>query len=211
MSTQSTRQAATAQATWSVRRWVTVNAVALGAALGMFALFGGTVEALGAEHDSVTRDLALLAAFIIGGSLFAYLRQRTLLPQVFRAKRVGVAATVGLAAGFVGGFLIGGPPLDFILGIFMLGTIAGAVEWRALRRHLRRPSLLMALSTGSWLVAAIAAVVPATLFGDAIDAAFGSGVPGFMAVLLMIGLVGGTVGGALEAISLRTGLRPAAE
>jgi hypothetical protein len=209
MPTQSTLHEPTVQATWSARRWVGANAVALGAALGLFALFGGTVEALGAEHDSVVRDLSLYAAFIIGGSLFAYLRQQTLLPHVSRVGRVGLAAIVGLGAGFVGGFLIGGPPFDFILGIFAIGTVAGAVEWRALRHHLRRPGLLTALGAGAWAVAAVAAIVPAALFGDAIDAALGSGVPGFVAILLMVGLVGGAVGGALEALSLRARIDPA--
>ena len=189
-------------ATWSVGRWVTVNAAGLGAAFGLFALLGGTVEALGADHDSLIRALSLLAAFIVGGSLWAYLRQQTLLPHLKRAARVGTAAVAALAVGFVGGFAIAGPPLDFILGILAVGAIAGAIEWRILRRHLPRPGRRSAIGTAAWLVAAIVAIVPAALLGDTIDAALG-GLGGFVAILLMIGLVGGAVGGALEALALR--------
>jgi hypothetical protein len=210
MSTQSApvREAATVQAEWSVSKWVVVNAAALGAAWGLFALFGGTVEALGAEHDSVARDLSLLAAFVIGGSLFALLRQRALLRHVRRARRVAIAAILGLSLGAVVAFAIGGPPFDFILGIFAVGTVGGAVEWRALRHHLRRPGRMAGVAAAGWLAAAVASVVPAFLFGDAIDAAFGGGVAGFVAILLMIGLVGGAVGGALEGLALRTRIDP---
>jgi hypothetical protein len=189
-------------ATWSVGRWVAVNGAGLGAAFGLFALLGGTVEALGADHDSLIRDLSLLAAFLIGGSLWAYLRQQTLLPDVKRAGRVGAVAVAALAAGFVGGFIIGGPPLDFILSILAVGTVAGAIEWRILRRHLPRPGRRSTIGAAAWLAAGIVAIIPAALFGDAIDATLG-GLGGFVAILLMIGLVAGSVGGALEALALR--------
>lgn len=210
MSTQpiTTIGATAARAEWSVGRWIGANVIALAAAWGFFALFGGTVEALGAEHDSVARDLSLLAAFVIGGSLFALLRQRALLRHVPRARRVAIAAVLGLSVGAVAGFAIGGPPFDFILGIFAMGTVGGAVEWRALRHHLRRPGVLAATGAAGWLAAGIAGVAPAFLLGDTIDAAFGGGVTGFVAILLMIGLVAGAVGGALEGLALRTRIDP---
>lgn len=201
---------ATTHAEWSVRRWIAINAAALATAFGLFALFGGIVETLGAEHDSVVRDLSLLAGFIVGGSVFAVLRQRTLLPQVSRTTRVAIAAIIGLSVGVVTGFLVAGPPFDFAFSIFAGGTLAGAVEWRILRRHMRHPGRLGAASVGAWLVAAVAAIAPAVLVGDAIDAAFGSGVTGFVAILLLIGLVGGAVGGAGEARALRSRINPTA-
>ena len=148
-------------ATWSAGRWVTVNAAGLGTSFGLFALLGGTVEALGADHDSLIRYLSLLAAFIVGGSLWAYLRQQTLLPHLKRAGRVGTAAVAAQAAGFV----IGGPPLDFILGILAVGAVAGAIEWRILRRHLPRPARRSAIGTAAWLVASVIAIIPAMLLG----------------------------------------------
>ncbi|WP_052668510.1 hypothetical protein [Nitriliruptor alkaliphilus] len=188
-------------APWSVGRWVAVNAIGLGTAFGLFALLGGTVEALGADHDSLIRDLSLLVAFLVGGSLWAYLRQQTLLPDVERAGRVGTAAVIALTAGFVGGFVIGGPPLDFVLSILAVGTVAGGIERRILRRHLPRPGRRSAIAPAGWLAAGIVAIIPAALFGDTIDAALGD-LGGFVAILLMIGLVAGAVGGALEALAL---------
>ena len=206
MSTPSTHthEPPTAQARCSVARWAAVNAAAMSAAWGLFGLFGGTIEALGAEHDSSARDLSLLTAFILGGSLFAHLRQRTLLPRVPRTKRVAAAAIVGLTVGFVAGFLIAGPPLDFVLGIFAIGAVAGAVEWRILRHQLRRYGILAAIGAVAWLVAGVAAIAPAALFGDAIDAAVGGGTASFVTILLLIGFVGGAAGGALEGLALRS-------
>jgi hypothetical protein len=207
MATQSvsiSREAA-GETSWSIGRWVAVNAVGLGTALALFALFGGTVEALGAEHDGWPRDLSLLAAFMIGGGTRAYLRQRTLLPCVPRVGRVAAVTIIALTAGFVGGFVIGGPPLDFILGIFAVGSVAGGAEWFILRRQLPRPGRLALIAAVGWLVASVLAIVPAALFGDAIDAAVaGPELLGFVAILLMIGLAGGAVGGAIEAVALRS-------
>jgi hypothetical protein len=195
--------ATTTSTGWSVTRWAAVNAAGLGTAFGLFALFGGAVEALGAEHDSLVRDLSLLVAFIFGGIVWAHLRQRALLPELPRARRVGIAAAIALAAGFVGGFLIAGPPLDLILAIWVAGAVAGGVEWRSLRRHLPRPGRLAAVGVPTWLLASVVAIVPAALLGDAIDGALGGGVAGFVGVLLIIGLVGGATGGSLEALALR--------
>ncbi len=190
-------------APWSVRRWVAVNAVGLGTAFGLFGLLGGTVEALGAAHDSLLRDLSLLAAFVVGGCVWASLRHRALVPDRARVRRTAPVAVVALAGGFLGGYLIGGPPLDLILGIFAVGAVAGGVEWRILRRRLHRPGRLVVIGAAGWLVAAVVAIVPAALLGDAIDGVLGGGVTGFVTVLLMIGLVGGGAGGALEALALR--------
>lgn len=191
------------RAAWSVRRWIAVNAAGIGAAFGLFGLLGGTVEALGADHDSLVRDLSLLVAFAIGGSVWAALRGRALLPAVPRATRVGIVAVVALAGGFLTGYVVSGPPLDFILGITAIGAVAGAVEWRILREHLVRPGRMAVIGAAGWLVASVVAIVPAALLGDTIDAALGSGVAGFVGVLVTIGLVGGAAGGAVEALALR--------
>jgi hypothetical protein len=187
----------------SARRWILANALGLGAAFGLLALFGGVVEELGADHDAVIRDVALVVGLVAGGTVLAVLRQRALVPSVRRVRRTAVASSVGLVAGFVGGFVIAGPPLDFVLGILLAGTLTGAVEWRALREHVQRPDHLAGWGAARWLVAAVVAIVPAALLGDAIDAALGGGVAGFVGVAALLGLTGGAAGGALDARSLR--------
>ncbi len=183
--------------------WVRANAVGLGIAYALFALFGGVAEELGADHDSVTRNLAIIAGLFIGAAVFALMRRKVLAPHLGGSLWTAMAAGVSLAAGFVLGFIMAGPPFDFVLGVIALGTIGGALQWRRLRCQLARPGRLFLIGIGAWVTAAVTAVAVVIPTGDAIDAAFGSGVTGFVAVTLVIGLVAGAVGGAIEGAALR--------
>ncbi len=186
-----------------LRTWVYANAAGLGGAYALLALFGDGVEALGAGHESITRDLAGLVGMLIGVGLFMTMRRRVLAPHLDGSVWAAIAAGIGLAVGFAVGFVIAGPPFDFVLGVITLGTIGGALERRALRGQLARPTGLMLAGIGAWITAGIAALVVAIVAGDAIDTALGSGITGFVAVTLVIGLVAGAVGGAIEGAALR--------
>ena len=95
--------------------WVRANAVGLGIAYALFALFGGVAEELGAAHDSVTRNVAILAGLFIGAAVFALMRRKVLAPHLGSSPWTAVAAGVSLTAGFVLGFIMAGPPFDFVL------------------------------------------------------------------------------------------------
>jgi hypothetical protein len=120
-----------------------------------------------------------------------------------------LGGTIGCAIGLIIGFFMGGVPFDFILGFIGFGLGSGIGQWLGLRSLLERSwrwILATSLGFGS---AGIVAVFVAIGFGDAIDAAFGSGVTGFAAVLTMLGSVGGAVGGLITAVSMVYLLRKA--
>jgi hypothetical protein len=196
---------------FSLRAWIWANVAGLGVAYGLFGLFGGFVEfGLGFAHDSIVRDLALLVAFLVGATVFVTLRRRELGPHVENSTWVAIAAGIGLAAGFVIGFVVAGPPVDFVLGVIALGTIGGALQWRVLRNDVERPGGLLWANIGGWLAAGVAVAVVAIVAGDAIHQLLGAPedgtVPGvvlFASFLALLGVVGGAVGGSIEGAALR--------
>jgi hypothetical protein len=185
-----------------VRDWAVANAVGLSLIYALGALFAGLAESAGAAHESIARDLFGLTGFLIGALVFMLLRYRALAGRVSWSAPAALAAGIGLAAGFVVGFLIAGPPIDFLLGIVALGAIGGGLQWRRVRHDLPRPGRLLAVGIVGWIIAGIAAVAVAVALGDAINAALGGGTAPFVVVTGMIGLVGGAVGGSIEGSAL---------
>jgi hypothetical protein len=189
---------------FSVGAWIRANALGLGVAYGLFGLFGGLAEeVLGFAHDSLGRDTAILLGLLAGAALFVGLRQRALGAHTDRSWLVSILAGVSLAVGVVVGFVIAGPPIDFVLGMLSLGVIGGALQWRRMRGGIRNPGRMLLASVGAWIAGSVALVTVAVLVGDAIDSVAGGGTAGFVAVLTLIGLVGGAVGGAVEGSALR--------
>ncbi len=198
--------------------WVKANAIGLGIAYGLFGLFGDGIEIfLGVAHDSVAHDLAIGSGLFIGAAVFALMRRKVLAPHLGGSAWIAAAAGISLAVGFVAGFVIAGPPFDFVLGVFALGTIGGALQWRLVKDKLARPGRLYLIGIGAWLAAAIAVLAVAIFTGDAIFDALGQPEEGtmfalvsFTAFLALLGLVGGAVGGAIEGAALRRRIgRPA--
>jgi hypothetical protein len=74
------------------------------------------------------------------------------------------------------------------------------------RQQLRWLAFAVTLMLAGWLAAGVAVLAVAIVAGDAVDAAVGGGLPGFVAILLLLGLVGGAVGGAVEGAALRRSL-----
>jgi hypothetical protein len=190
--------------------WILANAVGLGVTYGLFALLGDVTEfGFGVGHDSFVRNLGLLVAVIVGSTVFVTLRRRVIEGLVEESTWVAVASGVGLAIGLTAGFTVGGPPFDFMLGVLMLGTIGGALQWRKLKHQVARPGVLLIVTIGGWLLAAIVAGGVAVLLGDALHTAFGSPPDGtpmgtvfFVFILSLMGMVGGVVGGSIEGAAL---------
>lgn len=200
---------------FSLGAWVGANVVGLGSAYGLFALLGDLAEfGLGVPHDSLIRNIALMIGVLIGATIFVMLRRRILAPHTPNSTWAAVSAGTGLAIGLIAGFGIGGPPFDFMLGVFALGTIGGALQWRALKDRIALPGGLILASIGGWILAAIAvglvaflAVEPLLqLFGVPLDASADGTVVGtvsFILILTLLGVVGGAVGGLIEGRALR--------
>jgi hypothetical protein len=190
--------------------WARANALGLGLAFGSFALVGGSIEAAGADHDSLLRNLPAVVAMVAAGTVFALLRRRALGARLagpaWRAPVIGV----GLAAGFVAGLVA---PFDFILGILAAGTVGGVLQLRSLRRQLGDSRRLLLTGIGAWLVAGLAAVATAVLTIDVflvgvlgVDPDAG-GVAPFAGIFALLGLIGGAVGGGLEGATLSRRIR----
>jgi hypothetical protein len=190
--------------------WARANALGLGLAFGSFALVGGGIEAMGADHDSLVRNLPAVIAMAVAGTVFALLRRRVLGAHLagpgWRAPAIGA----GLAAGFVAGLVA---PFDFILGILAAGTVGGLLQLRSLRRQLGDSRRLLLTGIGAWLVAGLAAVATAVLAIDVFlvgvlgvdpDAA---GIAPFAGIFALLGLIGGAVGGGLEGATLSRRIR----
>lgn len=197
--------------TFSVWSWIWANVIGLGLAYGLFALLGDLTEyGLGVTHDSGARNLALLGAVLAGASLFAVLRRRVIAPHVHTPRSVVLGSGGALALGLIVGFAVGGPPFDFMLGVISLGTIGGALQWRAWRGRLDKPGGLLAASIVGWLLAGVAVGAVAVLAGDRLHQLFGAPEDGtamgavfFVFILTLLGVVGGAVGGAVEGAALR--------
>jgi hypothetical protein len=189
-----------------LRPWVIANALGLGVTFALFALVGGSIESMGAEHDSVARNLPAIIAMVLGGTVFAQLRRSVLRTHYRRSVWQMLVIGIGIAAGFVAGFM---PPLDFIVSSLAAGMIGGAFQLREVRRRLGRPRSLLVVGAGAWLVAGVAAVAAAVLVADVIlVGALGltdevDGVGGFVAILALVGLVSGAVGAAIEGAAMR--------
>lgn len=195
-----------------VGAWIRANAVGLGVAYGSFGLFGDTADALGAGHG-IAHGVAAVIGLVVGGAVFVLLRRQVLAPHVARSTWTAVAAGIGLAAGFVVGLAIAGPPFDFVLGAITLGTIGGALQWRLLRGQIANPGGLLLWSITAWLASGVTVGATAVFVGDAFFGALGqpedgtlAGIVSFTAFLLVLGVVGGAVGGAIEGRALRSRL-----
>ena len=179
--------------------WLTFSAVAGGELL--FAVISGLLDGGGTVAD-IAGHLPTLVAL---GILISWSQHRALdLPLPVKPALVaglGTFFSYGLA------YAILGPPVDFLLGLVVTGFVTSTILWRSLRRSgVRRFTCIGGIGS-AYLVGAIAGVAAAIALGDQVDHAFGSGVPGFTAVVTMIGIVAGAVGGGLSAIPVTRMMR----
>jgi hypothetical protein len=206
LATVTTQDDAQPTTTFPLGAWVRANALGLGLTFALFGLVGEGMEAIGAEHDSVAWGVPTLTAMVFGGMVFAQQRRRVLGTYKGGSRWQVLIIGFGLTAGFVAGFV---PPLDFVGGTLAAGIIGGGIQLRGLRRRLGRSRSLILLNVGAWLLAGLAAVAAAILVADVIlvgalglDAAV-NGIGGFVAILALIGLLGGGIGAGIEGAVLR--------
>jgi hypothetical protein len=196
--------------------WTRVNAIGLALAYGLFAVVGDGVEMLfDLDHDGVARNIPTLFAIVIGAGIFSRMRQRALAPLAGLSRGVAMGSGLGFAGGFLLGFAIAGPPLDFMLATLTFGVIGALAMRRHLASRLVQPNRFRARVIGAWLAAAVAAPIAALAAVGPMYAVLGEPAEGsvaayvsFIAALAFLGLVGGATGGALEWRALRRHLEP---
>jgi len=181
------------------RRWVAASTVGLAVGWAVFAL---VADGLGGPEGTRRSDNAHLLGLLMAGSLVGLLQGAVLRRQASQAARAAMASGLGLAVGFMAGYALGGPPVDFLLGFTMLGIAGGIAQWRLLRMRVRRAGWWVPASGLGFAVGGAAGVAAVVLVADAADQVLGSGLVAFAAVLALLGAVGGATGGAITAIML---------
>ncbi|MHB8508497.1 MAG: hypothetical protein ACYDGR_07590 [Candidatus Dormibacteria bacterium] len=187
-----------------LRRWFLFGFAAVAGGEVIFALVSGILD-----HYGSVGDLAGHLPTLIGLGAIITLAQRRALnmaPNWIAAVACGVCTTVAYGAGFV----LLGPPMDFLLSIVVTGFATGVSLWLSLRRQVSGAAWCIAAVGVGYTVGAGAGVAAAIMFGDRVDHMFGSGVTGFMGVVGMIGIIAGTIGSLLSAVAMTRILAPSA-
>lgn len=176
-----------------VFRWTLANMVGL--AMG-FALWGVIHDTIG-EQSADPNILASLVGELLVGAIAGTLQWFVLKPYLNGVRRGILGGSIGCAIGLIFGYFLGGVPFDFILGFIGFGLGSSWGHSLGLRHLIPGTRRWIVTSSVGFGIAGIVAVIVAIAFGDGVDAAFGSGVSGFAAVLAMLGSVGGAVGGLI--------------
>lgn len=191
-----------------------VAASAVGLAVGE-AAFGVTSELLGhggllGPEGSIGDGAGHIIGLLVGGALFGLVQWLFLKAYTDRAGWVALGSGLGLAAGFLLGFvLLGGFPFDFLGGFLGLGLGVGLSQWLVLRRRAPRSARLVPASALGYLLGGIVGIAVVFPFGDAINAGVeGALVPtlghvsgealAFAAIVGIIGALAGLIGGSIS-------------
>jgi len=172
-------------------QWVLANTIGWALAWAIFAIASDGIPGAGPPIGMLS-----------GGAVVGTLQWLVLRQVVERAGWSILTSTVGLTAGFIGGWLLGGPPVDFLGGFALAGLLNGIVQWLALRPHTTQASQWILASLISFALGGGAAAAVAIIAGEAIDTAMGGGMLGFAAVGGAMGISGGALAGALSGVML---------
>jgi hypothetical protein len=181
-------------------RWVAANIAGFLITFVLLALLDGFLG------EAATRDvIGHTIVFVVGGILFGVFQWLALRHHISLSRGNivcnTVACTVGLIGGFITGYVLAGPPFDFVGSVIMVGLLGGIVQWLVLRRQVFSAGWWLAASFGGFLLAALIGAIFLVLFADALDKVVGSGTVGFVAIVttysLLIGLVAGSITGSV--------------
>ncbi len=182
-------------------RWVIASTLGLAVGQVLFAMLDATIGDMGDLGDGIAHYVGLPLA----GAAFGFAQWRVLRQFVERSAWGIIAGAIGLLVGYVLGFLVVGPPIDFLLGYVFMGTAAAIAQWLALRRRVARSGWWVPTSAGAFVVGAIVAVGAAVAgLGDAL----GSGEVSFVILVLVLGLIVGSISSAITGAALLWLLSP---
>jgi hypothetical protein len=181
-------------------QWVVANIAGFLVTFVLLALLDGFLG------DAATRDvIGHTIVFVVGGILFGVFQWLALRHHISLSGGNiiwnTVACTVGLIGGFIGGYVLAGPPFDFVGSVIMVGLLGGIVQWFALHRQVFSAGWWVAASCAGFLLAALMGAAFLVLFADALDKVVGSSTTGFIAIVttysLLVGLVAGAITGSV--------------
>lgn len=192
-------------------RWVLANAAGL--ALGL-ALWGILSDTLG-EHSPITNPLVTISlsivAFLSVGAVAGTLQWLALRPSLVLSKRTIIVGSAGYAIGFITGFVLGGPPVDFLLGFVLFTLGMGTVQAVAMRRQVGRGGWWVPPSALGMVVGGIAGMAMINPIAEALESTLGSeSLLAFAIVLTLFGIIAGAIGGAISGAVLARLLRRSA-
>lgn len=194
-------------------RWVVANA--LGLALGLV-LWGVISDTLG-EHGAIDSRLvvipAQIVAFLSVGAVAGTLQWLALRSHLDLPRWNILVSSVSFAAGFIAGFALGGPPVDFLLGFLLFALGTAAVQWRALRRRAGRAGWWVPVSVVALAIGGAVGVVVVEPIAEALATVLDAdSLVGFALILTTLGTIAGATGGAISGgvliRLLRQGSRP---
>ena len=187
------------------RRWLLFGIAAVAGGELLFALISGFLDQQG-EAVNMAGHIATLIP--LGALIYVAQRRALRMPVSWL-----VAGAIGLStfASYVVGFLLMGPPADFLLSLVVTGVATGIALWFSLRARVRGAAWCIAAVGLGYAVGAAVGVGFTIPFGRPVNDFFGSGVTGFMGVVGMLGILAGTVGSLISGLALARILSPRPE
>jgi hypothetical protein len=179
-------------------QWVLANA--LGLTLAMMSV--AVIDRVGGDDGGLADGLAHIIGLTLAGAVVGALQWLVLRRLVHGAAWGILVSSVALPLGFIVGFVLGGPPLDFFGSFFLLGILSGITYWLVLRRQARGAGWYVLASSAGWLLGGVAALVVAITLGDVVGTAIADETLGFLAILGLLGIAGGLVGGTMTGVAL---------
>jgi len=190
------------------RMWISANALGLGVGMALFAAIAEGMEQSGILGSPELGDkVGHLIGLALAGALFGLMQWSVLRRYISQTGWGALGSAVGLTVGYIGGYIMGGPPFDFILAPALAGLLGGIAQWFALRRHVAGAGWWAPASALGFLIGGIAGTAIAILgLGDAL----GGGYLAWIALNGVVYLVAGAIGGAITASVLMRLLRRSA-
>ncbi len=177
-----------------------VGASTGGLTLAMLSL--AVIDSVAGQENSLGDGLAHIVGLALAGAVVGIVQWLVLRRQIRRAAWGVLANSVALPVGFFGGYLLGGPPVDFFGGFVVLGILGGITYWLVLRQQVYRAGWWVLASSLGWVVGGGAAFVVAVTMGDAVGRSFANETLAFVAILSLLGVAGGLVGGAITGAAI---------
>jgi hypothetical protein len=183
------------------RQWVVASALGLGLGMALFAAVAEGIEQSGILGGP---EIGERAGHIIGlalsGAIFGLMQWRALRRHFAVPAWMVPGTLAGLMLGYIVGYELGGPPIDFVLAPALAGLFGGIAQWRALRRQARTAGWLPILSAAGFGLGGISGTAVAILgLGDAL----GGGLPAWIALNGIVFTIAGAVGGAITGALLQ--------
>ena len=179
-------------------QWILANV--LGLTLAMMSLAG--IDRVGGDDGGLADGLSHLIGLALAGAVVGALQWLVLRRMVPGAAWGVLASSLALPVGFILGYGLGGPPIDFVGAFFLFGILNGIAYWLVLRRQTRGAGWYALTSGAGWLMGGVAAILVGVTLGDRVGAVIADETLGYLALLALIGVAGGLVGGTITGVTL---------